>query len=454
MKGTNVVIVAVLAIICILGWGLFGGNMMSTNNEFNEYVTEGDKFVKEGLYQRAIQSYGKAVSVKTSEEVYEKINKAYEQRLAEEFEATYEDYYEFLEEAVKVCPGNEVLIDTYMKFCKEQSDYFELYNCLLAAKEEGYREKEIDNLIQITKYSHDFKGSVRAKIKQSAWEYYGIANDDRWGVYAVDDGTVVRAQYQMIGICNEDGIAAYIGEKDSRLIDIDGLVLGIFEDKVSDAGVFSEGLIPAFYNGEYNYYDEYGKKAFGGFEQAGMFQDGKAAVKKDGKWMLVDEDGEVVSDKYNEIVLDYVGRYIIDDTTMVSVKDGTYSLCDEDMKVQTEIKCEDVDIYTEDGLIAIYKNGKWGFVDEDGKEIIKPQYEEAKSFSHGLAAVLKDGKWGFINKEGYMVIEPQFSEVGYFLEDGLCPVRLDFYSEQLDENGDIYYQEWQLLRLVLGIMED
>lgn len=454
MKGSNVVIVVALAVICALGWGSFTVELISTNKEFKAHVSEGDSFMEDGLYQRAIESYEKAITVKHSEKVYEKINQAYELRLEEEFELTYGDYYDFLEEAVVACPGNEVLVDTYMEFCQEQGDYLELYNCLLEAKENGYREKEIDNLIQLAKYAHDFKGSIRSGIKQSAWEYYSIANEERWGIYTLDEGTIVSAQYKMIGICNEDGVAVYTSEIDSRLIDIDGVVLGILEDKVSDAGVFAEGLVPARCNDEYNYYDEYGKKVFGGFENAGMFQDGKAAVQKDGKWMLIDEDGEVVSDKYDEIVLDYVGRYIVDDVIIVSEKEGEYAFCDEDFDVKEEIKCDDIDVYTEDGIIAICQNGKWGYVDEDGEEVIKPQYEDAKSFSNGLAGVCKDGKWGFINTDGYMVIEPQFSEVGYLLEDGICVVRTDFYSEQSEDDEEEYYQNWRLLRLVLGVMED
>lgn len=457
MKGSNVVVVVALAIICVLGWGSFAMDIISTNREFKAHVSEGNDFVEQGLYQRAIESYEEALEVKDSEDVYEKINYAYDLRLDEDLEGTYEDYYEFLEEAVKACPGNEVLIDTYMVFCQEQEDYLELYNCLLEAKDHGYREKDIDELIQKTKYAYDFKGGVRANIKQSAWEYYAIANEERWGIYLPAEGTIITAEYKMIGICNEDGTAVYTSDTDSRLIDIDGVVLGILEDKVTDAGVFSEGLVPAYCKGEYNYYDEYGKKVFGGFENAGMFQDGRAAVQKDGKWMLIDEDGEIVSDEYEEIVLDYVGRYIVDDVIIISEKEGVYAFCDEDLDIKEEIKCDDIDGYSEDGLIAFCKDGKWGFIDDDAEEVIKPQYENAKSFSNGLAAVCKDGKWGFIDSEGRLVIEYQFSDVGYFVEDGTCVVRKDFYSEQSEdesENSEVYYQEWQLIRLELGIMED
>jgi len=41
-------------------------------------------------------------------------------------------------------------------------------------------------------------------------------------------------------------------------------------------------------------------------------------------------------------------------------------------------------------LIAFKNNNKWGFVNEEGKIVIEPQYDNAKSFSYGLAAVFSE----------------------------------------------------------------
>ncbi len=78
-----------------------------------------------------------------------------------------------------------------------------------------------------------------------------------------------------------------------------------------------------------------------------------------------------------------------------------------------------------EGLIAFCKegllNGKkvmlWGFRDDAGKIVIKPEYLAAGDFSEGLAAVSVAGsggvgakdRWGFIDKSGNMVIQPKFS---------------------------------------------
>ena len=57
-----------------------------------------------------------------------------------------------------------------------------------------------------------------------------------------------------------------------------------------------------------------------------------------------------------------------------------------------------------DGLILVGRNGKYGFIDSDGNEVIKAEWDEAKPFSEGFATVKKDGRYGYINTQGELVI--------------------------------------------------
>ena len=62
------------------------------------------------------------------------------------------------------------------------------------------------------------------------------------------------------------------------------------------------------------------------------------------------------------------------------------------------------------GLASIKKNGKYGFIDGNGKLVITPKFDLVGIFSNGLAAVIIDGKIGYINKKGKLVIKPIFDE--------------------------------------------
>ena len=67
--------------------------------------------------------------------------------------------------------------------------------------------------------------------------------------------------------------------------------------------------------------------------------------------------------------------------------------------------------------------GKWGYKDIYGKQMIPYRWKNAKLFSEGLAAVENDDrKWGYINKSGKIVIPCQWDNAEEFSE-GLAAVK-------------------------------
>ena len=77
-------------------------------------------------------------------------------------------------------------------------------------------------------------------------------------------------------------------------------------------------------------------------------------------------------------------------------------------------------------LTLMYENGKYGYYNEKGKVVIKPQFTLARKFSEGLAAVNingSDNEWGFIDSTGKMKTSTNFHEVKDFSE-GLAAVAI------------------------------
>ena len=54
-----------------------------------------------------------------------------------------------------------------------------------------------------------------------------------------------------------------------------------------------------------------------------------------------------------------------------------------------------------EGFALVKKDGKWGYINTKGEQIIECKFDDARDFSEGFAAVKKDGKWGYINTKGY-----------------------------------------------------
>lgn len=69
-----------------------------------------------------------------------------------------------------------------------------------------------------------------------------------------------------------------------------------------------------------------------------------------------------------------------------------------------------------EGLAAVNKNDKYGFIDTKGKVVIEPQYEWASSFSDGLAIVSAEGLYGAIDKQGKTVIPFEYEALADFQE--------------------------------------
>jgi hypothetical protein len=150
------------------------------------------------------------------------------------------------------------------------------------------------------------------------------------------------------------------------------------------ANDFSEGLASVrFTNGFYGYIDKSGKAVIPfQYDIANDFSEGLATVMFKGKWSIIDKSGK------------------------------------EAFSLNTKYKS--VESFSE-GLLCVYTSssldGKYGFIDKYGKEIIPTIYDYASSFSDGLALVhFKDDQY-FINRLGnkviplkkYFIVDP-FSE--------------------------------------------
>ncbi len=71
-------------------------------------------------------------------------------------------------------------------------------------------------------------------------------------------------------------------------------------------------------------------------------------------------------------------------------------------------------LQAQDSTLFRDANGKYGFKDQTGKTIIKPEYDKAFEFSEGLAGVRQNGKWGFIDISGEEIVKPQYDYIGSF----------------------------------------
>lgn len=90
-----------------------------------------------------------------------------------------------------------------------------------------------------------------------------------------------------------------------------------------------------------------------------------------------------------------------------------------------------------ENLIAVKKNGKWGFMDVKGKMVIKPQYQKANNFFEGLARVKINGKYGYINNKGKLIIKAEYDDAAYQFENGFAQVSKNGKWGNIDKEGNV-----------------
>ena len=67
------------------------------------------------------------------------------------------------------------------------------------------------------------------------------------------------------------------------------------------------------------------------------------------------------------------------------------------------------------GVAIAWKNGHCGLISQDGKEIIKPQYDAISHFGNdGIAYTTKKGLKGLINMTGKVIVDNIYGDIGAF----------------------------------------
>lgn len=446
MKNLKIILAIFLGILLIFGWVSYATSMSKDLVQYRDNLKNAEEYTETGLYYRAIDCYAEAIEIKPSEKNWGKLIAVCELNL-KEYPDFLEDYIDYLEEAIKQYPKNATFISALANAYYTDESYSSAYKTVKQAVDNGVKDENIVTLERKLKYVYRLKGSTFSEFYSPIDKEFSVHGNSGWGTIETDGRASNTWDNLYYGPIGEDGEKVVTKEDlGTRLYDEDDKVLAIFKVDVLSAGRFSEGYIAIeTAEGKYDYYDEFGEKAFGPFEMAGTFNDGLAAVKQNGKWGIIDDKGKFkVNPEYDEIVLDNYG-YFNKQEVVIACKDGKYGLYDDSLKSKNDFTADKMDIPTKDGIIAFCQNNKWGYVDEDGKVIIEPTYENALSFSNGLAAVCQNGQWGFIDKENNIVIDCEFAGADYFTKEGSCCVRL--ISPENENNP----AEWQILVLELGL---
>jgi hypothetical protein len=105
-------------------------------------------------------------------------------------------------------------------------------------------------------------------------------------------------------------------------------------------------------------------------------------------------------------------------------------------------------------LFPVKLDKKWGFIDNNQKLVIPYQFDSVGYFSEDLALAEVNGSWGYLNDKGTFVIKPQFKYAEPF-SCGLAkvnPTEKEYPTVFINKSGNVAFKN--KYRLVYGFLNN
>ena len=156
------------------------------------------------------------------------------------------------------------------------------------------------------------------------------------------------------------------------------------------------------------------------------------SVYTDNKWGVINQKGDfIINPAYDEmLIVPDENKAIFAYSYDVNYNDGTYKTQIINEKGQVQFTTyEQVELITnhnsanvlwyENNVIKVKKDGKYGLINFDGRELLKCEYDKIDAFESVKNAfiITKDGKVGVCDNFGNILVEPKYKEIKKMGED-------------------------------------
>lgn len=245
-----------------------------------------------------------------------------------------------------------------------------------------------------------------------------VKQNDRWGLAKANGSLQIPCEYDQIStyfgdrvITSKDGVISAVNADNNRV--------ALFHETAEEFGNYADNRFGYQKEGVWHLATGTFEMGSIGFDELGMYSNGYAPAKSDGKWGMVDTTGTewLIPAEYEGVAQDLVGRAYAQNAVFMFREGQALLLVDGE---ETGNVYEDARPFS-DGWAAVKRDGKWGFIDTQGNVMIDFQFEDALSFGQHLAAVKQDDLWGYVSFRGEVVIPPQFLNARSFY-GGSAPV--------------------------------
>ena len=253
-------------------------------------------------------------------------------------------------------------------------------------------------------------------IVEEPYEYFTLNLGEQVGVIDRKGNTIIKPEYMSIYIPNhaKDVFICFTDENTYAVLDKNGKDLfanysSVYPIIISDTTLEMEKQVLSYEeNGKYGLIDYEGKKLTNPvYDEVASLKNkpGCIQVKKDGLYGVLDSKDEYSTEKDGYLKT----GYIISEKTNTGIIYG-YINYEGKMLIEPEyesitrcLENEDEEIY-----LVFMQNGKKGVI-KDSKIIIKPRYQSVVYYDvSNIFIVNKNKKYGFYNNDGDEILKPDY----------------------------------------------
>ncbi len=352
---------------------------------------------------------------------------------------------------------------------------------ILDGQNKATRELNADTVIVVSKNLLKIKTGGKFKltnteftpITEESFSSIGTFNNgkayfsqgNRFGVINKNGKLLVKPLYEKIQVVNVNAIAQLVTDHRYVLLDSGGNSLSIRSYESIEP--FNGKFFPVRNRGFWGALNAAGKEIIAcTHDSIGQVFDDLVVVKFKGRygvinlkedWMVTPQAGKIelvnterylVQNGKTKFLKSFKGEIIYFSDNPLSLKNGflieslqSGSFLKIDMQGLIAERFDRPDavqeLYEEsEGLRAIKKDNRYGFVDSRGRLRIANRYENVRSFREGLAPVMIRGRWGFISHEDQIAVQPVYEEVEQF-SNGFAKVKQRDQYGLIDKSGKL-----------------
>lgn len=316
------------------------------------------------------------------------------------------------------------------------------YDNIYSGAENGFFEVSLNGL-----HGHiDTMGRTIIPCLYNNGEYFseGLACEEKcgkWGVIDPRNSIVVPFIYQQTGVCENNLIPAKKNKKWGIIDRYNNILCDFkFDDIILNSNRECHHHI-AQIEEKYGLIDRFGNILLDiRYDEILIFNEfnGYFGVKLDKKYAIYSEEFNdfITKFEFDEIEDTFVGNPSC--PTFPVQLNGKWALVDNYGNMVTDFIYDSANGF-EENLCIVTKNGKYGAIDVFGDEIIPFTYDKLNYSSNGIMVARKDDEFGCINHRNEAVIKfGKFHSFANCFSDGfIYAVDKNHKRQYIDTNGDV-----------------